>query len=71
MTRNTTANSSFTKWRELFKPVADFPLENLILAETNQSRTSPLREAGGTLAVTIKKISVKFDIIPKLGIFVF
>ena len=24
-----------------------------------------------TLAVTIKKISVKFDIIPKLGIFVF
>ena len=30
-------------------PDADFPLENLILAETNQSRTSPLREAGGTL----------------------
>jgi len=40
----------------LFKPVADFPLENLILAETNQSRTSPLREAGGTLC----------DILPRL-----
>jgi len=40
------------------KPVADFPLENLILAETNQSRTSPLREAGGTLydMLSLRKI---------------
>jgi len=52
---NTSHNSGFTKWRDLFKPVADFPQENLILAETNQSRTSPLREAGGTLCVMINK----------------
>lgn len=36
-------------------PVVDFPLQNLILAETNQSRTSPLREAGGTLVAIFKQ----------------
>jgi len=35
-------------------PDADFPLENLILAETNQSRSLPLREAGGTLYLILK-----------------
>lgn len=53
MNKKTAYNSGFTKWRELFKPDADFPLENLILAETNQSRTPPLREAGGTLCDTL------------------
>jgi len=40
---------------ELFKPVTDFPLENLILAQTNQSRSPLLYEAGGTLAVRQKR----------------
>jgi hypothetical protein len=33
----------------LLKPDIDFPLENLILAESTQFRTSQLTRSGGTL----------------------
>jgi hypothetical protein len=41
--------------RILLKPVVDFPLENLILAESKQFRTSQLTRSGGTLAAMPKK----------------
>jgi hypothetical protein len=44
----TTANSRFSQLRILLKPVADFPLENLILAESTQFRSSQLTRSGGT-----------------------
>jgi hypothetical protein len=37
----------------LLKPVVDFPLENLILAESMQFRTSQLTRSGGTLAAML------------------
>jgi hypothetical protein len=43
-------NSRFSQLRILLKPVVDFPLENLILAESTQFRTSQLTRSGGTLA---------------------
>lgn len=45
MKTKTAYNSGFTKWLELLKPVADFPQENLILAESTQFRSSQLRQA--------------------------
>jgi hypothetical protein len=42
-------NSRFSQLRILLKPVIDFPLENLILAESTQFRTSQLTRSGGTL----------------------
>jgi hypothetical protein len=41
----TTGNSRLAQWLVLFKPVVDFPLENLILVENMHFRTSQLREA--------------------------
>jgi hypothetical protein len=41
-------NSRFSQLRILLKPVVDFPLENLILAESTQFRTSQLTRSGGT-----------------------
>jgi hypothetical protein len=35
--------------RILLKPVVDFPLENLILAESMQFRSSQLTRSGGTM----------------------
>jgi hypothetical protein len=42
--------------RILLNPVVDFPLENLILAESTQFRSSQLTRSGGTLAATFRKI---------------
>ncbi len=42
--------------RILLKPVVDFPLENLILAESTQFRTSQLTRSGGTLAAIIPSL---------------
>ena len=42
--------------RILLKPVVDFPLENLILAESTQFRSSQLTRSGGTLAVIARKL---------------
>jgi len=54
----------------LLKPVVDFPLENLILAESTQFRTSQLTRSGGTLAVTfVQKTENILNIIPIIGIF--
>jgi hypothetical protein len=39
--------------RVLFKPVVDFPLENLILAESTQFRSSQLTRSVGTLPVIV------------------
>jgi hypothetical protein len=52
MKRNkaTTANSRFSQLRILLKPVVDFPLENLILAESTLFRSSQLTRSGETLA---------------------
>jgi hypothetical protein len=47
--KNTAANSRFSQLRILLKPDVDFPLENLILAESTQFRTSQLTRSGGTL----------------------
>jgi hypothetical protein len=44
-----TYNSRFSQLRNLLKPVVDFPLENLILAESTQFRSSQLTRSGGTL----------------------
>jgi len=56
--------------RILLKPVVDFPLENLILAESTQFRTSQLTRSGGTLAVTfVQKTENILNIIPIIGIF--
>ncbi len=41
----TTANSGFTKWRNLWYIHVYFPQEILSLTENNQFRSSPLREA--------------------------
>jgi len=53
MRHKTTGNSRFSQLRILFKPVIDFPLENLILAESTQSRTSQLTRSGGTLGAIV------------------
>ncbi len=53
-----TANSRFSQLRILLKPVVDFPLENLILAESTQFRTSQLTRSGGTLAETISQRTI-------------
>jgi hypothetical protein len=47
----------------LLKPVADFPPENLILAESTQLRSSQLTRSGGTLCL-IAKLTVNKDQIP-------
>jgi len=46
---NTAANSRFSQLRILLKPVADFKLENLILAVSKQFRSLQLTRSGGTL----------------------
>jgi hypothetical protein len=43
----------------LIKPVVDFPLENLILAESTQFRTSQLTRSGGTLPAMCRRICKK------------
>jgi hypothetical protein len=48
----TAHNSRFSQLRILLKPVVDFPLENLILAESTQFRTSQLTRSGGTLTAS-------------------
>jgi hypothetical protein len=40
--------------RILFKPVIDFPLENLILVENMRTRSSQLTRSGETLSVSLK-----------------
>jgi hypothetical protein len=45
-------NSGFSQLRILLKPVADFPLENLILVENMPSRSSQLTSSCATLAVS-------------------
>jgi hypothetical protein len=52
----TAHNSRFSQLRILLKPVVDFPLENLILAESTQFRTSQLTRSRGTLAVFCRKL---------------
>ena len=52
MTKNTTANSRFAQLRILFKPVVDFPLENLILVENMRTRSSQLTRSAETLVVS-------------------
>jgi len=47
--------------RILLKPVADFPLENLILAESTQFRSSQLTRSGGTLAASVKQPFFKLE----------
>jgi hypothetical protein len=39
----------FSQLRILLKPVVDFPLENLILAESTQFRSSQLTRSGRTM----------------------
>jgi hypothetical protein len=46
---NTAYNSRFSQLRILLKPVADFPPENLILAESTLFRSSQLTRSGKTL----------------------
>jgi hypothetical protein len=51
----------------LLKPVVDFPLENLILTESTQFRSSQLTRSGGTLVANFQsalkmKIELKFDV---------
>ena len=52
--KSRTHNSRFSQLRILFKPVVNFPLENLILAESTQLRSSQLTRSGGTLCTIIK-----------------
>ena len=53
---NTAHNSGFSQLRILLKPVVDFPLENLILAESTQFRTSQLTRSGGTLPLSFPEV---------------
>jgi hypothetical protein len=46
---NTAYNSRFSQLRILLKPGADFPPENLILAESTLFRSSQLTRSGKTL----------------------
>jgi len=52
---STSYNSRFSQLRILLNPVADFPLENLILVENMRSRSSQLTRSGGTLVVIFKE----------------
>jgi hypothetical protein len=52
MVKSRTANSRFSQLRILLKTVVDFPLENLILAESTHFRSSQLTRSGGTLCVS-------------------
>jgi hypothetical protein len=54
-------NSRFAQLRILFKPVIDFPLENLILVENMRTRSSQLTRSAGTLAVSFKDESIKHE----------
>lgn len=48
-------NSGLSQLRILLKPDVDFPLENLILAETTQFRSSQLTRRGETLWVILNE----------------
>jgi hypothetical protein len=62
MNKKTAGNSRFSQLRILLKPVVDFPLENLILAESTQFRSSQLTSSGGTLAASFQNL-IKDDIL--------